>query len=755
MLVRIAALVGGAYFSFLPWHPMTLRQFTLPSLLLLFAASVLSLGSAAWAQNTPPPSASAAPPPEKLDQLIELLSDPAIKEWVAKQAQAPATSAQPAAPAGAMEESAMSSMLSHIKSHLERLAAAVTRLPQEFGRARDIMMLEFADRGLIGIFLLIAIFVAVGAALSQLAHWRTAELRKWIVSLPKNTPQGRAKKLGGRFIFGLTKVGAFMLGSAGAFLLFEWPPLLREIVLLYLSAAIITWAVLTFLRFALLPPHISVPNAIEVRALPMSDARAMHWYRWIVAATAIFMLIGATFTLLPTLGFDRDSVLALAIPADLLMLVIGLAAVWLRPKVELGGGATIGRIGPTAVTWLLTIYFILLFLIRTSGSFILFWFAVAVVALPATILAMHRAVHYVLRAPEGDTDAKPIAAVTLAVVDRGIRIALVALAAYLLARVWGLDMQSMRTQSPLVSRILDGLLSAVVIALAADFVWSIIKAVIERKLGVIAPAAAAGDSEEQHHAIDPQQARLLTLLPIVQNILFAAIVVMAILMILSSIGVQIGPLIAGAGVLGVAIGFGAQTLVKDIISGMFYLLDDAFRVGEYITSGKYMGTVESFSLRSVKLRHHRGPLFTIPFGELGAVQNSSRDWVTDKFNITVGFDTDLEAARKLIKKIGIELAADPEYAPSVIVPIKMQGVQGFGEYGIDLRMKMTTKPGEGFSMKRKFYVRIRQAFKEAGIILPSPTVHVQQDEAAIAAAAQNLVSRNRKKKAAAAAAADE
>ena len=186
-----------------------------------------------------------------------------------------------------------------------------------------------------------------------------------------------------------------------------------------------------------------------------------------------------------------------------------------------------------------------------------------------------------------------------------------------------------------------------------------------------------------------------------------------------------------------------------------YLLDDAFRVGEYITSGKYMGTVESFSLRSVKLRHHRGPLFTIPFGELGAVQNSSRDWVTDKFNITVGFDTDLEQARKIIKKIGIELAADPGYAPSVIVPIKMQGVQGFGDYGIDLRMKMTTKPGEGFSMKRKFYVRIRQAFKEAGIVLPSPTVQVQQSgDSAVAAAAQALVDRNKKKEAAAAAAAE-
>lgn len=713
----------------------------------LFAAAI-----PASAQTAAPPAAADAPPKEKLDQLIQLLSDPAIKQWVEKQAQAAPLTPQPeaAAAASGMQESPMSAALARVKTHLQRLAAATTRLPQELERARTIMMLEFADRGLVGIALLIAFFIAVGAAAARLTHWLTAGLRRWTTAQPKNTPQGRAKKFGGRFIFGLLKVGAFMLGSAGAFLLFDWPPLLREIVLLYLSAAIVTWAMVTFLRFSLMPPHISVADAIEVRALPMTDARAMHWYRWIGVATGVFMAIAATFTLLPTLGFDQDSVLAIAVPIDLLMLAIALGAVWLRPKAELGGGATQGQISPTAATWLLTVYFILLFLIRTSGAFILFWFAVAIVALPGIILMMHRAVHYVLRAPQGGTDAKPVPAVTVAVIDRGIRIALVVLAAYLLANVWGLDMQSMRNADATHTLILRGILNAAVIALAADFGWSIIKAIIGHRLGVMTPPPAA-DGEE-HHAVDPQQARLRTLLPIVQNILFAAIVIMAILMILSSVGIQIGPLIAGAGVVGVAIGFGAQTLVKDIISGVFYLLDDAFRVGEYITSGKYMGTVESFSLRSVKLRHHRGPLFTIPFGELGAVQNSSRDWVTDKFNITVGFDTDLEAARKLIKKIGLELAADPEYSAAVIEPIKMQGVQGFGEYGIDLRIKMTTKPGEGFSMKRKFYVRIRQAFKDAGIVLPSPTVHVQQDEAAIAAAAQNLVTRSRKKKAAAAAA---
>ncbi|MSP52609.1 MAG: mechanosensitive ion channel [Alphaproteobacteria bacterium] len=128
------------------------------------------------------------------------------------------------------------------------------------------------------------------------------------------------------------------------------------------------------------------------------------------------------------------------------------------------------------------------------------------------------------------------------------------------------------------------------------------KTVIDRTL-VAAQSTDQADSEETRY-----RARIRTLLPILRNVMFFVVVAIAVMMALSPLGVEIGPLIAGAGVLGVAIGFGAQTLVRDIFSGVFYLIDDAFRVGEYIQCSNYKGTVESFSLRSIKLRHHRGPL---------------------------------------------------------------------------------------------------------------------------------------------------
>ncbi|MGO4832392.1 mechanosensitive ion channel family protein, partial [Rhizobiaceae sp. 2RAB30] len=167
-------------------------------------------------------------------------------------------------------------------------------------------------------------------------------------------------------------------------------------------------------------------------------------------------------------------------------------------------------------------------------------------------------------------------------------------------------------------------------------------------------------------------------------------------------------------------------------------------VGEYIQSGSYKGTVESFSLRSVRLRHHRGPVFTVPFGVLGAVQNMSRDWVIEKMPIGVTYDSDIDLARKLIKKVGQELAQAPEFADGTIAPLKMQGIDSFGDFAIVLRMKLMTKPGAQYGIKRKALMMIKQAFDENGIKIATPTVQVSGGEDAAAAAGETL----RKRKAA-------
>jgi small-conductance mechanosensitive channel len=303
-----------------------------------------------------------------------------------------------------------------------------------------------------------------------------------------------------------------------------------------------------------------------------------------------------------------------------------------------------------------------------------------------------------------------------------LRVVLVIGAATLVAQAWHIDLGEIAMGESALTRTIRALLRIVIILLAADVVWKLVRTLVD---GRTAPANPHG---EVHGYDDSPEARrrqrLNTLLPILRNFLLVLIAVVAILMVLDAIGIQIGPLLAGAGVVGIAVGFGAQTLVKDIISGIFYLLDDAFRVGEYIQTSSHKGTVESFSLRSVKLRHHRGPITTVPFGELGAVQNLSRDWVIDKITVGVPYDTDLDKVRKIVKQIGRDLAADEELAPHILEPLKMQGVEEMGDYDVKIRMKVMTKPGEQFAVRRKAYAALKKAFEANGIHFATPTVTV-------------------------------
>lgn len=690
------------------------------------AALFLTLGTASVGAQ--------AVEPGKVDTLLQLLSDPDVKAWLAARQTAPDAPAAATSPS-AVAPLSLSAILDRVKGHLREMADAVPKLPGQFARAWTILELEFEEEGLVGIVALILGFVAVGFGLDWVARRLATPYRNWMKALPYNTPQGRVRNLGARLVYAAMLIGVFVLGTAGVFLAFNWPPLLREIVLGYLSVAIITRATLMAVRAFLMPPSLGLAQAVHIRVFPMTDERAEHWYRWIGINVFWFVFVVVTFSLMGTFGFDTVSRYALSIPASFIQLVLILMMVWRRPRLPVAETQKPPAIGRTGWTWLLSVYFTFVWLMQIGGTWKLYWLVVALAALPATIMMAHRGVTFLLRDPEPDANAPAIAPVLVAVVDRAIRLLLILAAAYVLIKAWGLEITSMTAGDAVTNRILRGLLNAVVIVLAADFGWSIVKAVIAKRLGTLEGPAVTG------HGMVAQQARLKTLLPIFQNMLFAAIFTMAVLMVLSSLGIEIGPLIAGAGVVGVAIGFGAQTLVKDVISGIFYLLDDAFRVGEYIQSGSYKGTIESFSLRSVKLRHHRGYLFTVPFGELGAVQNMSRDWVIDKFSINVDYDTDIEKARKIIKKIGQQFLDNPEYAPHIIEPLKMQGVENFGDFGIELRMKMMTKPGQQFIIRRKAYVAIKKAFEDNGIRIPYPTVHVRDGESPSHAAAQAMLAK--------------
>ena len=227
--------------------------------------------------------------------------------------------------------------------------------------------------------------------------------------------------------------------------------------------------------------------------------------------------------------------------------------------------------------------------------------------------------------------------------------------------------------------------------------------------------------------------RAATVLPLLRGFLFVTIFVVAVMAVLASLGINIGPLIAAASVIGLAIGFGAQTLVADIISGVFFLIDDAFRKGEYIDVGGNTGTVEQISVRSMQLRHHNGPIHTIPYSTISTLTNFSRDWVIMKFELRVSFEQNVEKVRKLIKKVGKELLEDPEHGPQFLDGLKSQGVNRMDDSAFVIRCKFSTKPGNQWALRRVAYAKIQEAFADAGIQFAPKRVVVETVSSKLAA----------------------
>jgi len=214
--------------------------------------------------------------------------------------------------------------------------------------------------------------------------------------------------------------------------------------------------------------------------------------------------------------------------------------------------------------------------------------------------------------------------------------------------------------------------------------------------------------------------RLRTLMPLLRAIAGSVIVVVGGLLVLSELGVNITPLIAGASVFGLAVSFGSQSLVRDIVSGMFFLAEDSFRIGEYVDCSKVKGTVEGFSVRSLKLRHQNGQLHIVPFGQVGHITNFSRDWTVVKFNLAFAHGTDVELLRKTVKKLGTDMMEEPLFKPILMQPLKLQGVVDIKDNSLIVRFKFMARPKNPSTVQRMAIRRMYETFPALGIQFATP-----------------------------------
>ncbi|MBV1863671.1 MAG: mechanosensitive ion channel family protein [Rhodobacteraceae bacterium] len=744
-------------------------------LIFALAMSILLLAwvpQPVFSQETVAPVEIEDPSPNDLRELMRLLADQRVQNWLSESVEAGEIEATEAK--GAPFRDRLVVGLNKVRTRMSALGEAWVLLPETPKMLIDRWQEEMTLHRKVRSLTFLVIFLFVGAGLEWLYRQYTSIPLLRLAMLPHVTPGKRALAALTRAAIIAVGLLLFSFGSVGAFLAFEWPPLIETVVLNFLAVIIALRVVRALTMFIL------APNVPALRLVPLSNQKAKYLHLMIAQAVGVVFFAMALSDVFARLTMGQDgsispaalsvSVAAAAIACVVLLFVVFRSfRLWRRSK----GTGLQGRrmnwqlyinvlIVITFCLWLIgtgplmesvLLIGILFPMLNLLRSWVDFFFDQASEAQLLEITkkaakdAEHRAQELLENAAEDtvevaqnsvvvselnlgaeaveETEIKEDEALILPdsygtlrlISQRIIRFVVVFLAVILLVNIWGTSIIALSESASIAGQVLSVLIDAIFVILVADLIWAWAKTSIDKRL-------AAYEPPEDGQAPGPE-ARMATLLPLLRVTLMVALLIMVVFSILSSLGVNIGPLIAGAGVLGIAIGFGAQSLVRDVVSGVFFLIDDAFRIGEYIEIGELRGTVESISIRSLRVRHHRGAIHTIPFGELKSLTNHSRDWVIMKLEFRVPFDTDLQLVKKLVKKVGAELQANEFYGTSILSTLKSQGVRRMEEFNMVVGVKFMTKPGEQWLVRRDAYQKVRDAFDANGIRMAERNVVVE------------------------------
>ncbi len=578
----------------------------------------------------------------------------------------------------------------------------------------------------------LALMLIVGYSLEKVAGWRLKRLADNISHQSSHQWLETLCYILLRLMFSLVGLALFALTAVVISILVSENGSAARAVLFSVLSIIVTVRLVMMLAQAVL-----APRARGIRPLSLSCVQALNIYRWVLVFTVLYALLVYGVEMLVTLGME-PVMAQLIIPLGGLVLNLTVNLfVWThrhtitqlfsdgdsQPDSNLR--QVIVQAWPILVTvWLLGLWMIWSYAIfvgdmQAAEQLTISWWITLL--FPLADRLFHRLLSRIvtlrwLQSPRFETRSRRFCRI----LQNGLRLILVALAIFSLAEGWGYETMAMMEAS-WVQNLFRAAVDILIIILVAFIAWELIQSAIERRLPE--PVTSETDSLDGEGG-GAGATRTETLLPLLRSFILAILVVTVVLSVLSSVGVEIGPLLAGAGVVGIAVGFGAQKLVADVISGVFFLLDDAFRRGEYIEAAGMRGTVENISVRSMRLRHHLGAVQTVPYSEIATVRNLSRDWVTMKLEFRLPYDTDVEKVRKIIKKVGLAMKDDEEMGPNLLLPLKSQGVMRVEESALIFRMKFTSKPGEQWVIRREAYRRVKEALENNGIHFAHRAVHV-------------------------------
>ena len=482
------------------------------------------------------------------------------------------------------------------------------------------------------------------------------------------------------------------------------------------------------------------PLAPNLRLLPMDDAHAAYVYVWLSRFTNFGVYGLALVMVLPGLGFPPEAaggVRSLVGFVMLTLFVVLVLQVWQDVEDALKAfgqnrqamtRVLLERVGDVwhilAIAYAVFVFVIWALRIDGGFPFLLQGTLGTVAALSISqlvILGASSALERAFRVSSDLTQRYPgldqRAGLYLPVARIAISVLVLAVATIAIVESWNGDvLAALASESG--QQVMTRVLVIILVLVVSLMVWEVSAALITRRL----------EARDDNGNVVIRSQRTRTLLPLARSVLTIAIGLIAILTILSELGINIAPLLAGAGVIGLAIGFGAQSLVKDVITGMFILVEDAIQVGDVVSVGSHTGTVESLSVRSVRLRDLNGSVHSVPFGAIESVKNLTKDW---SFYLLdgVAYREDTDRVVALMREVDEDLRSDPAFSSDILEPLDVLGVNEFADSAVIIRARIKTRPLQQWRIGREYNRRMKYKFDEHQVEIPFPhqTIYFGED----------------------------
>ncbi|MDH3715709.1 MAG: mechanosensitive ion channel [Gammaproteobacteria bacterium] len=695
-----------------------------------FALAVFLVGQLlvtwpAFAQQTQPAPAAMT----ELEVLVSTLEDAEQRAALVRQLQAlievqrAGETVRERAPnaAGARVLAALSGRIEAVSSFFLAAIGGVTELPTAISRAAAQIRDEQTRSHWLAMILKVASVLAAAVIAEWLARLLFRRTQRTLESAERDAWLARALLLLARAVLDLACIGAFALAAYGLLSIVEPREATQLIVIALINASVAARTIVVAMRVLL------SPQAPGLRLWPVGDETANYWALWIrrfanIGVYGFFAIETALLLgLAPELHTLLINLLGLVLTVMLIVLIRQLredVADVIRAGREAGGTARLRQ--RLADLWhvaamLYVIAGYAVWAMEVEGGFrylatatllslLVLGIAKALLTLAARLIDRVFTVSEELAAHYPGLEARANRYISM--LHRAARVIIYLVAALAVAQAWEIDTLAW-FGTDTGRAVLGKLVTVTVIVVGSLIVWEVAGTVIEAYV-------------RRAEQTDARGARLRTLLPLARKVLLVVLVVMSTLTALSEIGIDIAPLLAGAGVVGLAIGFGAQTLVKDVITGVFILVEDSIKVGDVVEASGHTGVVETLSIRTISLRDVEGIVHVVPFSDVTSVLNYTKDYSRSLLDIGVAYRENVDDVIEVLKQVGAEMQSDETHGPNILEPLEVLGLNSLDDSAVTIRARFKTMPGTQWATRREFLRRIKQRFDELGIEIPFP-----------------------------------